>query len=222
MMPPPGHPQLTAEELLTFARWIDLYMPINHATAKGATHGWFLDEQRPALHISQPRPNLNRTPITMLRVSFADGYTGIMANALSVTMDTPIDGIAAGTELSGRGTVSDGIWTMTLATPITSLSTARLTARVRDVQGNWSESVVRFSVTSDTPPPVPVPPSVLQYLDARGVTATALTTQQTAAQVLLTTLVTAANPVAVVDVPERGVRVTVVWQAETVLVSPLP
>jgi hypothetical protein len=173
-MPPEGSPQLTWEEKATFARWIDLGTPISHPTAKGQTHGWTLDEQRPALTVSAPRQNKN-SALSFLRVGFADAYTGIAPGSLSVKASIAVDGTPANTELAPMGTVVDGVWTLLLKQPLTNITTATLTARVKDNKGNWEQKVVRFSVDGVIVPPQP--PTTVTLAFPAPVIATSLVNQ---------------------------------------------
>lgn len=103
MMPPPGSgaQPLTIDEKMMFARWIDLGAPIDTAELRGNPGmGWFLDDQRPTLHVSSPRPNQNQQAPTHIRFSFADANSGINPQTLSVQASFPVQGRPANTELS--------------------------------------------------------------------------------------------------------------------------
>lgn len=149
IMPPPGSgvPPLSEDEKMTFARWIDLGCPINTGSGDDANYGWFLDELRPTVAVSSPRPNRNRTPLTELRVGVADAYSGLSNATLSVKADFAVNGIPAGSELKSQGSfVAPGIFSIPLQSPIANLSTQHLTAAIADVQGNTNKTVVRFWV----------------------------------------------------------------------------
>jgi len=63
IMPPPGSkvPPLTQDEKMTIARWVDLGCPIDLGWGNAnARFGWFLDDLRPVLTVSLPRPGPNR------------------------------------------------------------------------------------------------------------------------------------------------------------------
>lgn len=144
IMPPPdsGVPGLTEDEKMLIARWIDLGCPIN----LGA-YGWFLDDLRPTLTVSRPRPNRNTQPLSEIRVGFADGHSGIKSNSLSIKADFPVNGLAAGTELKALGSlVDDGIFVIPLTAPIINMATGIVTAIVYDNQTNRNEVAVRFWV----------------------------------------------------------------------------
>jgi hypothetical protein len=149
IMPPSGSgvPPLSEDEKMMFARWIDLGCPINTGTGDDANYGWFLDELRPTLSVSSPRPNCNFTPLTELRVGVADAYSGVSNATLSIKADFAVNGAAAGTELKGQGSfVAPGIFSIPLQTPLLNLTTQHVTATVADVQGNTNKVAVRFWV----------------------------------------------------------------------------
>lgn len=154
-MPPPGSgvPALSEEEKMTFARWVDLGCPINVGqltSAQAGALGWFLDENRPTLAISSPRPNLNAGPLTEIRIGVADGYTGVNTATLSVKADFSVNGRAVGAELADLATaVAPGVMSIALSPPLTTLAASHLTASVADAQGNVTKTTVRFSVRPD-------------------------------------------------------------------------
>jgi len=137
-MPPPssGVPMLTEDEKITFARWIDLGCPIDTAHHNGNPgYGWFLDDLRPTVEVSRPRPGFNSNPVTMLRFGLADANSGVDLDTLSVTADFPVAGRAAGAELADLAqSVGDGIWEMAVTAPVT--ADAHLLVEVADDQGN--------------------------------------------------------------------------------------
>jgi hypothetical protein len=149
IMPPPGSgiPGLSDDEKMTFARWIDLGCPIDVGTGDDANYGWFLDEMRPTVTVSSPRQNRNSTPLSELRVGFADADSGLDPTTYSVTADFPVNGQAAGSELSGLGTfVAPGVLSIPLQARLWNLATQYVTASVADLQGNTNTVVVRFWV----------------------------------------------------------------------------
>lgn len=152
IMPPPGAsvPPLTADEKMTFARWVDLGCPINNGQVTGGTDGnfgWFLDDLRPTLTVTAPMQNRNEPPLTELRLGLADAYSGISNGTLSVKADVPLNGLPPGTELASTGSLNgEGIWTLPLLPPVTRLPASHLTASVKDAQGNTTSVKVRFSV----------------------------------------------------------------------------
>jgi hypothetical protein len=149
IMPPPGSPvpDLSEDEKMIFARWVDLGCPIETGDGDDANYGWFLDEIRPTLTVSSPRPNRNDRPVMEIRVGVADAYKGINAASLSVKADFPVDGLAAGTELVSRGSfIAPGIFSIPLSTPLTNLPPSHIQAAVADNQGNTNVARIRFSV----------------------------------------------------------------------------
>jgi hypothetical protein len=148
-MPPPDSdvPPLTEDEKMTFARWVDLGCPITSRDAGRAPYGWFLDELRPTLTISSPRPGPTRGPVDELRIGLFDYYSGLEEGSLSVTADFDLDGVPAGTELAPRfDPVGPSIWAMPLSTPLEELEVGTLTVQVRDEAGNRKRLERTFSV----------------------------------------------------------------------------
>ncbi len=145
--PPPGSPQaLTEEEKRTFARWIDLGAPIDLNSGRG----WFLDDQRPTLTVSVPRPGRNSVPIDRLRIGTSDAYSGIDRKTLSLTADFRVAGRPAGSELVDlTREIAPGVREIVLAEPLPPLERARLTAQVRDRAGNTRRVDRIFSTGTD-------------------------------------------------------------------------
>ncbi len=142
-MPPPGSPQLTEEEKLLFVRWIDLGAPIDTGNAQ---YGWLLDDLKPTLTISSPRPGMNPGHIQLLRIGMADAHSGIAAGSLTVTADFVVAGRAPGSELADLFQPgASGIVQLQLAAPLPRLDNAHLHAAVHDVQGNITRVNLRFS-----------------------------------------------------------------------------
>jgi len=154
-MPPAGSgvPPLTEDEKITFARWVDLGCPINTGeltSAQDGALGWFLDENRPTLAVSSPRPNINAGPFTEIRIGLADAYTGVNGGTLSVKADFPVNGRAAGAELSDlAASAAPGVFTIALSPPIPTLGDGHVFASVADQQGNVTKMDVRFSIVPD-------------------------------------------------------------------------
>ncbi|UXI68438.1 TolB family protein [Tahibacter amnicola] len=147
-MPPPGSPvtPLSEEEKLRFVRWIDLGCPIDTGNA---ALGWFLDDLRPALTVSLPRPGFNALPVTQLRLGISDANSGIAAGTLSVRASFMVAGRAPGSELADLAAPVDAdIRAIALGQPLPPMTDAWLRASVRDNQGNITRVEQRFS-TSD-------------------------------------------------------------------------
>jgi hypothetical protein len=158
-MPPPGSglPPLTEDEKMTIARWIDLGAPINWGGRGTTPWGWFLDEIRPTLEVSSPRPGANVAPLERVRVAVADANSGVAPGSLSLVADVPLAGRAAGQELADLLVpLGDGIHELPLLEPLAELDEGHLLVQVADRQGNWTRIDRRFSV-GDAPPPEPGP-----------------------------------------------------------------
>ena len=125
MEPPPAAVKnkvvepLTDEDRRTIARWIDLGCPID----LDAGRGWLMDDQRPTLSlVVQP---------DRLRIGAYD-YAGLDESSLTVTADTPLNGVAAGTNLAGRFQRDGWIWDLSLSAP----ARGTITVSVKDKQGH--------------------------------------------------------------------------------------
>ncbi|MEO6065746.1 MAG: hypothetical protein ABIP49_08230 [Lysobacterales bacterium] len=144
IMPPPPAAPLTADEKINFARWIDLGAPIDIGNVN---LGWTLDDLRPALTLSTPRPGTLALPVTHIRLGLADANSGINLASLSVTSDRIINGRPPGSELSDLAQPSgDGMFAITLSTPFAQVTNAHVRASVRDNQGNVTRIDRAFSV----------------------------------------------------------------------------
>ena len=155
IMPPPGSgvPALSADEKMTFARWIDLGCPINSGQSTSAAAGalgWFLDDHRPTLSVASPRPNVNPGPLTEIRVGVSDANSGVKAGSLSIKADFAVNGRAAGAELASLAApAAPGVFVITLTPALTQPSARHLTASVSDNQGNITSATVRFWIAPD-------------------------------------------------------------------------
>ncbi len=153
-MPPPGSgvPALSNEEKLRFVRWVDLGCPINTGQGSNANYGWFLDDQRPTLTVSLPRPGYNPDPVTRFRVGLADAYTGINGSTLSLKASFTVAGRAPGVELADLAVeVGDGIYEIVLGPPLPALFKQRLDVQVADLAGNLTRVARTFSTVPETP-----------------------------------------------------------------------
>ncbi|HEY2385793.1 MAG TPA: hypothetical protein VGK30_02440 [Candidatus Binatia bacterium] len=156
-MPPPGAnvPPLTIDERMLIARWIDLGAPINVGDDGATPYGWFLDEIRPTLALSLPRPGADPSPVDTIRVGVADAH-GIAPGSLSVSADFVVAGRAPGAELADLAVpAGDGIVTIAIAPALTVEGEHHVRAHVADVQGNLTRVDRRFFVGEAPPPPPP-------------------------------------------------------------------
>ncbi|MGE4069578.1 MAG: hypothetical protein AB7E72_00205 [Lysobacterales bacterium] len=146
IMPPAPVTPLTADEKLTFVRWIDLGAPIDTGNP---AYGYLLDDLKPTLTVSLPRAGVNTAVITRLRFGFADAHSGIDPASLSVSADFGVNGRAPGAELADLAqVVGDGIYEITLSTPLALVSNQHLQVSIRDLQGNVTRVNQAFSVTA--------------------------------------------------------------------------
>jgi hypothetical protein len=160
IMPPPEAvtagkvAPLTDEDRRTLVRWIDLGCPLDRdfdpKKPEERGRGWMLDDQRPTLTLTSPKPGKNG-PLTRILIGMHDAYTGLDAESLHVTSNTPLDGESVGENLAGKfKLVSQGVWEWKLARPIHELSAANLDVSVKDKQGNTSRIVRTFSVVKES------------------------------------------------------------------------
>jgi hypothetical protein len=141
---------LSDEDRLTLVRWIDLGCPVDldYDPAKPEQHGngWLLDDNRPTLTLTSPRPGANG-PLTRILVGMHDYSSGLDLGSFAVVADFPIDGLAAGESLAEKfKPLPDSRWELTLARPIADLPRGKLTVSVKDRQGNVSRVERTFSI----------------------------------------------------------------------------
>ena len=151
IMPPPGSGALTIDEKMAFARWIDLGAPIDTAAINGnAGFGWFLDDLRPTVTISNPRPGDNNAPVSSIRFGLADANSGIDLATLSVSATFAVGGRPPRSELSDLAVeVGDGIYEIDLGGPLPPTARAVVNVSVRDLQGNVKRVVQAFNTDPD-------------------------------------------------------------------------
>ncbi|MFN8060340.1 MAG: hypothetical protein U0Q12_14380 [Vicinamibacterales bacterium] len=149
IMPPAGSgvPDLTDDEKMMVARWIDLGAPINTGTGgASAAYGWFLDDLRPTLDVSLPRPGFNTGPVNVVRLGVADANSGIKPGSLSVKADFTVSGRGPGAELGDlTHQVGPGIFELPLVPQTHALS--HLTVTIADNQGNVTRVERAFTTT---------------------------------------------------------------------------
>jgi hypothetical protein len=149
-MPPPGSPALTHDQKMLFVRWVDLGCPINTGQGSNANFGWFLDDVRPTLDVSLPRPGTNTLPVNVIRIGVADAYSGIEPQSLSITATVTINNRAPGTPLADLAApIGDGIFAITLTQPLTNVTNAVVRVQVADKQGNVTRVNREFSTSID-------------------------------------------------------------------------
>ncbi|MGL5001869.1 MAG: hypothetical protein ACRDAM_02905, partial [Casimicrobium sp.] len=151
-MPPPSSGiTLTDEEKLKFVRWIDLGAPVDSLNANLRPYGWFNDEQVPVLTLTEPPAYDAPATISRIRFGAFDNYSGLDRTTLSVKADFAIDGLAAGSELIGRFSEVDHVWTMNLSSSMSRPLNGTITVRVKDVRGN--EAVIERKLNAAAPLP---------------------------------------------------------------------
>jgi hypothetical protein len=143
-------PGLSDEDRMTLVRWIDLGCPIDldfdpaHPEQRG--YGWMLDDNRPTLTLTGPRPGANG-PLTRILVGAYDYDTGLDADSFRVVADFALDGVAAGENLAPKFKAkTPGVWELTLSRPLNELARGKLTVSVKDRQGNVTRIERTFSV----------------------------------------------------------------------------
>lgn len=147
VMPPPPAVPLTEEEKLRFVRWIDLGAPVD---LDSSGYGWLLDDLRPTLTVSLPRPGANSGPITELRFAYTDANSGINQSSLSLSASFPVNGRPPGSELKDLASaLGDDRYRIVLSSPLQQLQDALLHVRIADVQGNITRVARAFSVSAD-------------------------------------------------------------------------
>jgi hypothetical protein len=141
---------LSDEDKRSIVSWIDLGCPIdwdyNPAKPDVAGRGWMLDDQRPTLALTYPRPGANRS-LTRILVGMHDYGTGLDPAGFTVTADFPLAGAAAGENLAPKfEPTSDGVWELALPEPLAGLPEGTMVVSVKDRQGNVSRIERTFSV----------------------------------------------------------------------------
>lgn len=156
IMPPPAAVKagkvkpLSDEDRRTLVRWIDLGCPIDldfdRAKPQAAGYGWMLDDNRPILTLTAPRPGRN-VKLDRILIGMHDYYSGLDEKSLQVTADFAVDSAAPGTNLASRfKPKSRGVRELRLSQPLRSLRSGRITVSVRDKQGNVTRIVRTISV----------------------------------------------------------------------------
>jgi hypothetical protein len=158
IMPPAGSgvPALTEDEKMMIVRWIDLGAPVDSSNASLASFGWFNDEQSPTLAVSYPKAGNNLEPLQFIRLGAFDNYAGLDRSSLSVRANFRINDKPQETELAAELIESaDHVWTIKLATPLTSLLGGVIKVSVKDMRGNEAVVLRSFNIL-DVPQNCPV------------------------------------------------------------------
>ena len=143
---------LSDEDRRTLVRWIDLGCPIDRdfdpSQPKRRGKGWMLDDNRPILTITEPVAGHNAS-LDRILIGFHDYYTGIEVSSLVVTATFGVNGIQPGENLADHFVpLSQGVYQLLLNKPLHKLNNARMTVSVKDKEGNLSEIVRDFEVSS--------------------------------------------------------------------------
>ena len=151
--PAGGMTTLTMQEKMNFARWIDLGAPLDVSVDNGTNLGWFIDDNKPTLTITQPRQNNNSSPVDKIVIAVSDAYTGVDAASLSIKADFVINGHAANTELIGFfSNLGGDIYQLILNQPLAIDNIERhIFAEVKDKQGNVKRVNHRFFTSNSNP-----------------------------------------------------------------------
>lgn len=160
-MPPPEAVEqgkvapLTDEDRRTLARWIDLGCPIDLDASFGSdgpARGWFQDDHRPVITITEPRVDTGQ-PLSRILVGLHDYYSGLDMKSLRVTADFPVNDVPAEENLADQfQPLTQGVSELRLAQPITSLARGTIVVSIRDRQGNTSRLARTFSVSTAAAP----------------------------------------------------------------------
>jgi hypothetical protein len=141
---------LSDEDRLTLVRWIDLGCPIDldHDPARPEINGfgWLLDDQRPTLTMTCPRPGTN-PPLSRMLVGMYD-YEGLNQDSFQVVANFAVDDVPAGQNLANQfASLTQGVWELRFKEPIR-VRHGRLMVSVKDRQGN--ETRIERTFSSDT------------------------------------------------------------------------
>ncbi len=144
-------PPLTADEKLTFVRWIDIGCPIDlefdpeHPETRG--RGWMLDEGRPTLTLALPAAGQATKPLNRILIGMHDYGTGLNLETLSVTANFEIDGAKPGENIAAKFTaLPDNRCELLIKKPITEIPNGLLTVSIQDRQGNIAKIERSFSI----------------------------------------------------------------------------
>ncbi len=113
-------------------------------------YGWFLDDNRPILTITEPSAGKN-SQFGRILIGMHDYYSGLDEASFRITADFAVDGHAPGENLAaGFQQKTQGVWELKLREPIAALPSGKLTASVKDRQGN--ETRIERTIRVDSMP----------------------------------------------------------------------
>jgi hypothetical protein len=105
-----------------------------------------LDDNRPTLTLTHPRAGANES-LTRILVGMHDYDSGLDTKSFRVTAGFAIDGVVTGENLAKKfRPVTEGVWELKLAQPITDLARGKIDVSVKDVQGNTARIERTFTV----------------------------------------------------------------------------
>ena len=148
--PPDGSPQLPEAAKRLIYTWLDFGLPYSADGSESA------DNIPPTLTVTVPQRGTSTDPLTRLNVGLADAGS-LNMSAFKVVADFPVDGAAAGTDLSSKFvSKGNGVYEYVLTTPITNLPAGNVQVHAEDVAGNRTDYAVKFAVAVPAPAPVVV------------------------------------------------------------------
>jgi hypothetical protein len=136
------------EDRLTLARWIDIGCPIDREyDPKQRGQGWLLDEGRPTLTLTYPQAGVSKEPLTRILIGMHDYGTGLDLAGFTVTADFAVEGVKPGENLAAKFQPLPGNrWELRLKEPVAAQEKGKLTASVKDRQGNTTRIERTFSI----------------------------------------------------------------------------
>ncbi len=161
-MPPPAAVEagrvapLSDEDRRTLVRWIDLGCPIDldaedGPPGSGPGYGWFLDDNRPVVALTEPQPG-DQPRLGRVLVGLYDYDSGVDFASVEITADRRLGKHPAGTNLAQQFVRQDqAVYAWNFDEPVTQLERTTLTVRVRDHQGNTTTVRRTFSVGQAAP-----------------------------------------------------------------------
>lgn len=137
-------PFVTDAQRRLIATWIDTGGTID--LGKGGKPSGIRDDTRPTLVVTWPAPG-TQGPVTRVLLGMHDYGSDLDMATFSVTADVAIDGIPAGTNLASRFRALEGSrWEWTPSKPLSAITRATFTVKIRDKTGNVAETARTFSV----------------------------------------------------------------------------